>query len=257
MIHYNMAGKSTIEWTDMTWNPATGCTKVSPGCKNCYADVMANRLHAMGKKKYTNKFEYTEHITSIEDPLKLKRPRMIFVNSMSDFFHERSTIPFMMKCFETMLRTPQHTYQILTKRPQKMLEFSKLFEEHHDIKIPPHIWMGVSVESQPYMERIEYLRQVRCHIKFISFEPLLSDIKDICLTGIDWSIIGGESGRGYRAVKSQWINNIIQQCQAQNVPVFFKQWGGITPKSGGRTINGRTYDEYPDVSKISTERKIQ
>ena len=236
---------SAIEWTDLTWNPATGCTKISQGCKKCYAAKLSKRLKAMGQEKYANEFDYTEHERYIPQPLGWKRPRMIFVNSMSDFCHENATTNFQMKCMEVMMRASQHVYQILTKRGRGMVGMSKEFVKIFGDIIPEHIWCGVSVEDQANAGRIDDLRDVSCTTRFISFEPLLGPIEGVDLTGIDWAIIGGESGMGYRPVDGAWIESLIRQCRDQNVPVFFKQWGGNTPKSGGRIINGRTYDGWP------------
>ncbi|MEX0656259.1 MAG: phage Gp37/Gp68 family protein [Nitrosopumilaceae archaeon] len=242
-----MANNSQIEWTEATWNPSTGCTKISPGCKNCYAERLSERLKVMGLAKYKRAFEYTEHLHDMSLPLTWKKPRKIFVNSMSDLFHEKSTVEFVAKCFHTMIQADWHTYQVLTKRPKKMADFSELFVNYFGHKIPGHIWMGVSVESQQFRWRIDQLRNVKCHTRFISFEPLLGSVGDLNLKGINWAIIGGESGYGFRPVKKEWITEIIKQCKKQGVSVFFKQWGGIRPKSGGRMLDGRTYDEYPDV----------
>lgn len=244
-----MATNSQIEWTEATWNPSTGCTKISPGCKNCYAERLSKRLNLMGVSKYKKDFEYAEHLHDISLPLSWKKPKKIFVNSMSDLFHEKSTIEFVAECFHTMIKADWHTYQVLTKRPKKMEEFSKLFVNYFGYKIPNHIWMGVSVENSDYKWRINELRKVKCHTKFISFEPLLGPINNLNLKGIDWAIIGGESGAGFRSVKKEWIVDIIRQCKKQNVAVFFKQWGGIRPKSGGRKINDKTFDEYPNIEK--------
>lgn len=237
-----------IEWTEATWNPATGCTEISSGCKYCYARKMAERLKAMGKPKYANGFEYTEHPDAINIPRKWKKPRRIFVNSMSDMFYERATMPFLDKCFEVMMEANWHTYQILTKRTKIMATYSQLFEARYHHRIPKHIWMGTSVENIGTKTRLDVLRNVRCAVRFVSFEPLLGRLGTLDLDGIHWAIIGGESGVHHRPVKKDWILDIIQQCEEQNVPVFFKQWGGIRPKSGGRMIDGRTYDEYPNHS---------
>ena len=242
-----MASGSSIEWTEATWNPTTGCTKVSEGCGNCYAEGQSKRLKAMGQKKYARGFEYVEHESDIGLPLKWRKPRKIFVNSMSDLFHEKSAFEFTMQCFLTMLRTPQHTYQVLTKRPKRMAEFSELFFKYFGRDIPPHIWTGTSIESARYTHRIDDLRAVRCRTRFISFEPLLKSVGCVDLSDIDWAIIGGESGFNYRPVDGNHIRSLIAECQRQSVPVFFKQWGGIRPKSGGRTIDGGTHDEYPVV----------
>ena len=244
-----MASSSGIEWTEATWNPATGCTKISPGCKNCYAESLAKRLKAMGQKKYKNGFQYVEHQQDIELPLSWKKPRRIFVNSMSDLFHENSTYEFTARCFTTMIRADWHHYQILTKRPKRMADFANVFFEYFGHKIPNFIWMGTSVESKDFTDRISILQNIKCHTRFVSFEPLIGSVGKINLKKIHWAIIGGESGKGFRSVKEEWIQEIIRQCEEQNVPVFFKQWGGIRPKSGGRTINGKEYSDYPKFEK--------
>lgn len=240
-----MAVGSSIEWTEATWNPTTGCSKVSPGCANCYAETLAKRLHAMRMPKYSNGFTYTEHESAVNIPLTWKKPRRIFVNSMSDLFHENATHEFMARCFEVMLRANWHTYQILTKRPHRMADYSRQFEELHGRVIPGHIWLGTSIENADLLFRMDELRMVRCKIRFISFEPLLGPVGSMNLDDIHWVIIGGESGTGYRPVKKEWILDIISQCQRQDVPVFFKQWGGPRPKSGGRRIDGKVYSKYP------------
>ena len=247
---------SAIEWTNKTWNPTTGCTKVSLGCKNCYAETASKRLFAWGKKKYRNIFKFTQHPDDIGIPLKWRKPQKVFVNSMSDLFHEDAQMEFIAQCFDTMLRADQHTYQILTKRPKIMAEFSEMFGKFAGFQIPNHIWMGASVEDSRVVDRIDDLRKVRCGMRFLSIEPLIGPVGKVDLAGIDWVIIGGESGTGFRPVKEEWIREIISQCEAQDVPIFFKQWGGQRPKSGGRTINGRTYDAYPEQKPNSDREKI-
>lgn len=242
-----MADNSTIEWTEATWNPTTGCTKISQGCKNCYAETLSKRLKAMRIVKYINNFLFTQHEKDIGTPLKWKKPRKIFVNSMSDLFHEDADMVFVGKCFDTMLKADWHTYQVLTKRPIKMDAYSRIHEQFFSDIIPSHIWMGTSVENNDTTHRIDSLRNVKARVKFISFEPLLEKLDTVNLTDIDWAIIGGESGANFRPVKEEWITSLIAQCEQQNIPVFFKQWGGFRPKSGGRTINGRTYDQYPKI----------
>ena len=243
-----MADNSTIEWTEATWNPTTGCTKISQGCKNCYAETLSKRLKAMRIVKYINNFLFTQHEKDIGTPLKWKKPRKIFVNSMSDLFHENADMAFVGTCFDTMLKADWHTYQVLTKRPIKMDAYSRIHERFFSDIIPSHIWMGTSVENNDTTHRIDSLRNVKARVKFISFEPLLEKLDAVNLTGIDWAIIGGESGANFRPVKEEWITSLIVQCEKQNIPVFFKQWGGFRPKSGGRTINGRTYDQYPKIA---------
>ena len=251
-----MALGSGIEWTEATWNPSTGCTKVSPGCKNCYAENLAKRLKAMGQKKYRRGFEYVEHHSDVDLPLSWKKSKKIFVNSMSDLFHEKSTFEFTGKCFATMIQADWHDYQILTKRPERMAKFSELFFQYFGHKIPNFIWMGTSIENKDFKSRISHLRKVKCHTSFISFEPLLGPVGKINLRGIDWAIIGGESGHNFRRVEEDWILEIIEQCHEQNVPVFFKQWGGHRPKAGGRTIRGRKYSEYPTFNRKNKLRNI-
>lgn len=251
----HMAVGSQIEWTEATWNPSTGCTKISSGCANCYAERLSKRLQLMNLEKYNKGFQYVEHHDDINIPLKWIKPKRIFVNSMSDLFHENASDDFIRKCFLVMIKANQHTYQVLTKRPEKMKKFSYLFTKEFNCGIPPHIWMGVSVENQNYDWRIEELRRVECSTRFISFEPLLGPIENVELKGIDWAIIGGESGYGYRPVKDEWVRSLIKQCKKQNVSVFFKQWGGIRPKSGGREIDGRIYDEYPTIKYTKQAQK--
>ena len=250
-----MANNSAIEWTEATWNPTTGCTKISQGCKNCYAATLSKRLKAMGIKKYKNNFRFTQHEHETTLPLKWKKPRKIFVNSMSDLFHEKAQMEFIASCFDTMIKADWHVYQILTKRPDKMAEFSKLFQSYFNFKIPNHVWMGTSIENNDTTWRIRELRRVKCHVRFISFEPLLEEIYKVDLSKIDWVIIGGESGHHYRPVEEEWIQSLIKQCKQQNVKVFFKQWGGFRPKSGGREINGKTYSEYPKIKPMTDQTK--
>lgn len=251
-----MAVGSDIEWTEATWNPTSGCTKISPGCKNCYAETLTKRLKAMGQQKYKKGFQYVEHPSDVNLPLTWKKPRKIFVNSMSDLFHENSSFEFTGKCFATMIQADQHDYQILTKRPKRMAEFSNLFFKYFGHKIPNFMWMGVSVENHDYISRISELKKVKCNTRFISFEPLIGPVGKVNLKGIDWAIIGGESGHHYRTVEKEWILDIIEQCKNQNVPVFFKQWGGFRPKAGGRTINRKKYSEYPEIKKKNYLKNI-
>ncbi len=250
-----MANNSQIEWTEATWNPTTGCSKISPGCKNCYAEKLSKRLNAMGVKKYKNNFKFTEHQQDLELPLTWKKPKKIFVNSMSDLFHEDARLEYVGSCFNTMLKGNHHVYQVLTKRPDTMADFSKLFETYFGDVIPPHIWMGTSVENEDFQWRIDALRQVKCNTRFLSIEPLLGPMGKLDLSEIDWVIIGGESGANFRPVKKEWIVDIIKQCKKQKVAVFFKQWGGYRPKSGGRELNGRTYDQYPKIESVENVLK--
>ncbi|MCE5229176.1 phage Gp37/Gp68 family protein [bacterium] len=234
-----MATKSSIEWTESTWNPVTGCSKISPGCKHCYAERMARRLHAMGQPSYRNGFNPTAQPQMLETPLRWKKPQIVFVNSMSDLFHEDVQEDFILEIFEAMNQADWHTYQILTKRPDRLVAL--------DPKLPwrPHIWMGVSVENQQYTKRIELLRHSHAHIKFLSLEPLLGPIHKINLEGIDWVIVGGESGPGSRPIEKSWVIEIRDLCIRKNVPFFFKQWGGFHKKRAGRLLEGRTWDQTP------------
>ena len=252
-----MAVGSQIEWTEATWNPTTGCTKISKGCKNCYAERLSKRLKAMKVKKYKNNFKFTQHKNETDMPLHWKKPRKIFVNSMSDLFHEKATMEFIASCFDTMIKADWHIYQVLTKRPKKMAEFSTLFKTYYGFQIPNNIWMGTSVEDNLTTWRISKLRKVKCHTRFVSFEPLLEEIDKINLSGIDWAIIGGESGHHYRPVKKEWVESLIKQCKKQGIKVFFKQWGGLRPKSGGRIINGRKYSEYPKLKKMPNQTRLK
>lgn len=237
-----MGDKSPIQWTDATWNPSTGCSKVSPGCKNCYAERLASRLKKMGNRKYKNGFRFTLHKDAIELPLRWRRPRKIFVNSMSDLFHESMPQDFLTNCFKVMKKADWHVYQILTKRPDRMLSFAEDYGE-----VPQHIWLGTSVELAMYKPRIEILKQIPAKVKFISFEPLLGPIGEVDLTGISWAIVGGESGPNHRPIERAWVREIHQTCKNQEVAFFFKQWGGRTPKSGGRILDGREWNEYPMI----------
>jgi protein gp37 len=237
-----MGDKSPIQWTDATWNPSTGCSKVSPGCKNCYAERLSSRLQKMGNKKYKKGFSFTLHKSAIELPLKWKRSRKIFVNSMSDLFHESMPTDFLTNCFEVMEKANWHVFQILTKRPERMLSFVEDYGE-----VPDHVWLGTSVELAMYKSRIETLRKVPVNIRFISFEPLLGPIGAVDLSGISWAIVGGESGPNHRPIDPEWAQEIRDACKAQAVAFFFKQWGGRTPKSGGRVLDGKEWNEYPLV----------
>ena len=209
----------------------------------------------MGIKKYKNNFRFTQHEAEIELPLKWKKPKKIFVNSMSDLFHENAKMEFVASCFNTMTKANWHIYQILTKRPKKMAEFSNMFYSYFGFQIPNNIWMGTSVEDNQTTWRIKELHKVKCYTRFVSFEPLLENIDKINLSGIDWAIIGGESGHHYRPIQKEWIQGLIEQCEKQDVKVFFKQWGGLRPKSRGRIINNRTYDEYPETKPVISKKQ--
>lgn len=237
---------SKIEWTQKVWNPSTGCSKVSPGCKNCYADLLAQRLQKMGKPKYKNGFKYTEHQDSLNIPLTWKKPRKIFVNSMSDVFHEDATDSFINSIFDVMMEANWHTYQILTKRPDRMYDFIHYWLIRKGLdKVPKHIWLGVSCESQEYVSRIDRLRMIPAHVHFISFEPLLGLIPNVNLQGIELIIAGGESGPGFRPMKEEWALELLKAARLYGSAFFFKQHGGIRPTSGGRSLQGQEYNEFP------------
>ncbi|QEG14892.1 DUF5131 family protein [Gimesia maris] len=236
--------KSNIEWTESTWNPLTGCTKVSPGCKFCYAERLSKRLNAMGLKNYSNGFKLTLQPQMLERPLGWKKPQTIFVNSMSDLFHKEVEVEYIHRVFDVMRRAYWHRFQVLTKRADRLEELSPV------IDWPENVWMGVSVENQDYTFRIDHLRHTNAHIKFLSIEPLIGPIDDLNLTDIDWVIVGGESGPGARPIEEEWVTKILNQCQEEKVPFFFKQWGGVNKKKTGRLLDGRTWDEMPDVENI-------
>lgn len=235
-----MAQSSPIEWTNSTWNPVTGCTKISPGCKNCYAKRMAERLRLMGQTNYANGFDLTLQPQALELPLRWKKPQRIFVNSMSDLFHEDVPLSFILDVFSVMNRASWHQFQILTKRDERLAELS--------VHLPwtPNIWMGVSVENAAYRKRIDSLRRTDAFVKFISFEPLIGPVGSLNLSGINWVIVGGESGPGAREMKRAWVVDIRRQCREARIAFFFKQWGGVNKKRTGRLLDGRTYDEMPD-----------
>lgn len=239
-----MSYESSIEWTDATWNPVRGCTKVSPGCKNCYAEVFAERWRGLAGHPYEFGFDLRLLPGKLLEPLRWVRPRKVFVNSMSDLFQNGVPNEFVIKAFEIMRAADWHTYQILTKRPIRMQRL--LTTALPDVAKLKHIWLGVSVEDKKHgVPRIEHLRNTPTAVRFLSIEPLLEDIGEIDLSGIDWVIVGGESGYGARPIRKAWINSILRQCRRANVPFFFKQWGGVQKKQAGRTLNGKIYNEYP------------
>jgi protein gp37 len=238
---------TTIEWTEATWNPVTGCTKVSPGCKNCYAEQMAKRLHAMGQWRYRHGFKLTLQPQALGEPYQWMHPRLVFVNSMSDLFHEKIHLDYIKKVFKVMNDCPQHQFQILTKRSNRLKELS------FNLTWTKNIWMGVSVENQQYMFRIDALRSVPAAIRFLSIEPLLGPIKELDLTGIDWVIVGGESGPGARPMREEWVTFIRDECMKQGVAFFFKQWGGVRKKQTGRTLEGREWNELPNYETQATK----
>lgn len=236
-----MSEMSKIEWTESSWNPVTGCTKLSNGCKNCYAYKLASRLKAMHNPRYVNGFEVTVHEDLFDLPIRWKKPRRIFVNSMSDIFHEDLSDETILRIFNTMNQASWHTFQVLTKRAERMVMLSR------DIKWTKNIWMGVTVEDKNAIRRIDALNETDAHIKFVSTEPLLESLGRIDLSGIDWIIVGGESGPYARPMSEEWVLEIKEQSEKYNCAFFFKQWGGKNKKKTGRLLNGRLYDEYPIV----------
>ena len=246
-----MAGLSKIEWTEATWNPVTGCDKISPGCKNCYAERLALRLRAAGTTQYKNGFLLTLHPEALEIPVSWKKPKVIFVNSMSDLFHKNVPLAFIKQVFGVMQATPQHQFQILTKRAERLVELDD------QLQWEDNIWMGVSVESSEYLFRIDHLKKTAAKIKFLSLEPLLGPLPHLDLRGIDWVIVGGESGPYSRPMRPQWVRQIRAQCVAAKVPFFFKQWGGVFKSKTGRTLDGRTWDQMPKVERPNSEERMR
>ena len=234
-----MASRSTIEWTEMTWNPVTGCIKISQGCKHCYAERMAKRLKAMGSIRYADGFKPTLHAGLLDLPRRWRAPRTAFVNSMSDLFQDAVPAEFIRKVFETMAACPQHTFQVLTKRSSRLVELAR------SLPWPDNVWIGVSVESARVVKRIDDLRCVPAAVRFLSCEPLISSLGSLNLKGIHWVIVGGESGPGARPMREAWAQDIRVQCENQNAQFFFKQWGGVRKERFGRELNGRTYDAMP------------
>lgn len=236
-----MATNSAIEWTEATWNPLTGCTKISPGCKHCYAERMAIRLKAMGQANYVNGFKLTLQEQALELPLQWRKPRTVFVNSMSDLFHKDVPASFIHRVFEVMNKAHWHQFQVLTKRAERLEQIAS------ELTWSPNIWMGVSVENADYTYRIDHLRQIPAHIKFLSLEPLLGALPKLNLKNIDWVIVGGESGPGARLMEPTWVKDIRDQCQKAKVAFFFKQWGGVRKSKTGRRLDNRTWDDLPLV----------
>ncbi|GHG60359.1 hypothetical protein GCM10012320_34920 [Sinomonas cellulolyticus] len=248
-----MSTNSRIEWTEVTWNPVTGCDRVSAGCDNCYALTLAKRLKAMGAAKYQNDgspvtsgpgFGVTVHPQALRQPLTWKSPKVVFVNSMSDLFHAKVPISFVQDIFDVIAATSQHTYQALTKRSHRMARVAD------KLSWPTNLWMGVSVEEQAVVDRIDHLREVPAAVRFLSCEPLIGPLEQLDLGGIGWVIAGGESGPNHRPMDPAWVESIRDQCLAADVPFFFKQWGGRTPKQGGRQLDGRTWDEMPTYAAL-------
>ncbi len=247
-----MSGRtSNIEWTEMTWNPVTGCTKVSQGCKFCYAERMAKRLKAMGAKRYRNGFNVTLQEDLLDLPSKIRKPQIIFVNSMSDLFHKDVPADYIRRVFESMQNSPQHTFQVLTKRSQRLKELAP------DLPWPENVWMGVSVEDERVVSRIDDLRAVPAAVRFLSCEPLIGPLDTLDLTDISWVIVGGESGPGARPMNREWVTSILTQCRKVDVPFFFKQWGGVRKDLSGRLLNGRVYDEMPVAEKVSPSGQLR
>lgn len=237
---------SKIEWTEMTWNPVTGCTKISSGCRNCYAEIMSRRLKAMGQEKYRNGFKLTLHPDTLTEPYKWKKSKVVFVNSMSDLFHEDVPVEYIQKVFDVMNDNPQHLFQVLTKRAERLHQLDR----KNYLKWSHNIWMGVSVEDQSTVQRIDLLRQSKARVKFLSCEPLIGPLPDLNLEKIDWVIVGGESGPFARPIKPDWVIDILDQCKYAEVQFFFKQWGGFNKKKTGRELQGKVYNEMPEFSMV-------
>ena len=242
-----MSTRSGIEWTEVTWNPVTGCTKISDGCRFCYAERMSRRLRAMGVEKYRGGFSVTVHESTLGDPLKWRQPRLVFVNSMSDLFHKAVPSAFIEAVFDVMNRASQHTFQVLTKRPERVMRLDGR------LRWTPNIWLGTSIESERWMGRLDPLNETGAHTRFVSLEPLLGPLPGISLHGIDWVIVGGESGPGARPMDAEWVRDIRDNCLHSGVPFFFKQWGGVFKKTTGRTLDGRTWDQLPARSMGSVD----
>jgi len=245
-----MAQNTKIEWTESTWNPCTGCSKISAGCRNCYAERMALRLQAAGSPNYINGFRVTLHEHTLKQPLRWRQPRTIFVNSMSDLFHKDVPIEFIFKVFDVMHQASHHRFQILTKRSSRLAQISPA------LHWTGNVWMGVTVENADYLSRIDDLKKIDASVKFISCEPLLGPIPHLVLEGIDWVIVGGESGPGARPMNPKWAIDIRDQCIAAGVPFFFKQWGGVNKKKNGRSLGGRIWDDMPERVLLSSQGEI-
>lgn len=254
-----LADRSGIEWTETTWNPTTGCDRVSAGCDNCYALALAKRLKAMGSSKYQADgdprtsgpgFGVSLHADVLTAPLRWREPRVVFVNSMSDLFHAHVPVAFVRRVFEMMAATPRHTYQVLTKRASRLARLAP------SITWPPNVWMGVSVEDRGQLPRVDHLRSVPSAVRFVSAEPMLGPLGGLDLSGIHWVIAGGESGPHARQVEEAWLRELRDQCRSGGVAFFFKQWGGRTPKAGGRHLDGRTWDEFPEGALPGPSEKV-
>ena len=241
------SANTSIEWTEKTWNPTTGCTKISPGCKNCYAERITKRFPG----HFPNGFAFTLHPDRLNEPRRWRKPSLIFVNSMSDLFHEEMPLDFLKKVFEVMRETPRHVYQVLTKRHERLAELA-----HELSPWPENVWIGVSVENADYKHRIDYLRRVPAVVRFISFEPLIGAVGKVDLGGIHWIIVGGESGPGRRPIRKEWVIELRDQAVSQGAAFFFKQWGGYTPKAGGRLLEGRIWDEMPSQYHVHLQQPV-
>lgn len=240
-----MSDRSAIEWTEASWNPATGCSKVSPGCAHCYAETLSERFREVPGHPFEQGFDLRLWPARLEMPLRWRRPRLIFVNSMSDLFHEDIPGEYIAEVFNVMARADWHTFQVLTKRHERLVELAA------DLPWPPNVWMGVTIENRRFVHRADFLRQVPAAVRFISAEPLLGPLEGIALTGIDWLIAGGESGPRHRPVKAEWVTELRDRCQDEGVAFFFKQWGGVRSKTGGRLLDGRTWDEMPEPRALT------
>ncbi|MGE0384064.1 MAG: DUF5131 family protein [Gammaproteobacteria bacterium] len=245
-----MATRTSIEWTEMTWNPVTGCTKISQGCKHCYAERMANRLKAMGAERYVRGFRLSIHEDLMDMPRRWRRPRLVFVNSMSDLFQDGVPDVVIDRVFSTMAACPQHTFQVLTKRSERLMALSGR------LPWPENVWMGVSVESRDHLDRIDHLARVPASVRFLSCEPLLGPLENLPLDGIHWVIVGGESGPKARPMQGEWVESVRKQCAEDNVAFFFKQWGGVRKSRTGRSLNGVTYDQMP-VRAVPDHRRSE
>jgi len=245
-----MAQASSIEWTNATWNPVTGCTKISPGCKNCYAERMAKRLKAMGVPQYRNGFKLTLQEDALSIPYRWKKPRLVFVNSMSDLFHKDVPLVFIQRVFRSIADNAQHQFQVLTKRPELALAYAT------DLDWPPNLWLGTSIENALVVDRVRTLAQIPAAVRFLSVEPLIGPIPRLPLKNIDWVIVGGESGPGARPMDAEWVTQIRDRCVKFDVPFFFKQWGGVQKKRTGRKLEGRTWDEMPNGAQNHRELSL-
>ncbi len=246
-----MAPNTTIEWTNATWNPVTGCTKISAGCDNCYAERFSERFRGVKDHPFQNGFDLTLRSERIEQPLSWKKPKMVFVNSMSDLFHKEIPIEFISRVFDTMEHADHHIFQVLTKRSSLMRNFVN--NRYKNGRAPEHIWLGTSIEDNIRCSRIQHMQEMKASVRFLSIEPLIGPIEKLDLDGIHWVIVGGESGPRSRPMKSEWVRSIRDQCKKQEVPFFFKQWGGLRPKSGGRLLDGKEWSQFPKLSNKATD----